>query len=214
MSVGDRVQPFEFGREFDGSEVSFSGDLASAVREVANLEAKLAQLKDEIARQEQRARAEAYEAGRDDARKEQQVALLHAVDAINAALENVSDALVFERRKIVSEAAAVALAAAEHLSAGVMAAAPHASLETAIARVLDEVGSKTTVSILIAPQQVDDVEKLLRERHRRTALEVMVTGDATVAPNDARILWQDGSLVLDIEARRQAVSQAITAALG
>lgn len=214
MKAAGRVQPFGFDRDFSVVDGIMMNDAESLARRVGGLESELAQLKSEIGHREELARQQGFEAGLEQARNEQQQALLHALDAINACLENAGDALARERQRIMAEAADVALAAADHLAAVAIDRNAAVTVERVIGEVLDQVSAQTVVSIRVAPSLAGPLAERLAGTVPANGVQTTVAGDAAVPPGDARIEWSDGSLSLDAAQRRLAVVAALDGALG
>jgi len=178
-----------------------------ATLEVATLRAELALLRNEQESALALARAQGYEAGLAQARAEREVALLSAVDALQAGIEGIDAQFGKVSERVTGEAAEVALAAAELIAGRALEVAPGAAIDEAIGRALGQVARGTELQIRVHPDLLDDIETRIADRQSRDRrkLNLMVVPDETIPVGDARIGWEEGGLALDVAARREAV---------
>jgi len=206
MGLHAHVQPFGFDRIFGGMQdvERPSGELLG---EISQLRAELAELR---ARQEggiALARAEGFEAGLSQARHEREVALLTAVDALQAGIEALDGRVVEFERQTAGDAAEVALAAADLLAGRAVEGAPVAAIDDAIGRVLRQVARGTEILVRVHPDLVEPIEARVADRQARDRrrLHLAVIADETLAEGDAMLAWDQGGLVLDVNARRAEI---------
>jgi len=214
MEAAIHVKPFGFDRVFhlSGAEpeaapepmIDTAPELAA---EIAELRARLA-AREEAHREELvRARADAFSAGLDQARRDRDVAVLAAADAINAALEQIDLRLDWAIEAMTADAAAVALAAAEALAGHAIDFAPARAIDEALDRVLRQVARGTRLTVKVHPTLLDDMRRLIEERQSRDRRKLSITPvpDEATPPGDAHIFWEEGGLTVSLEARRAAV---------
>ncbi|MEP9359786.1 FliH/SctL family protein [Sphingomonas sp. KR3-1] len=182
-----------------------------AALEVATLRAELALLRSEQEAALTLARAQGYEAGLAQARAEREVALLSAVDALQAGIEGIDAQFGAVSERVTGEATEVALAAAELIAGRALEVAPGVAIDEALGRVLGQVARGTELQIRVHPDLMEDIEGRIADRQSRDRrkLNLTVVPDATIAVGDARIGWEEGGLALDAEARRAAVAEEL-----
>lgn len=208
------VERFAFDRIFGlpSDEPAPTGDTAL---ELAALRAEMAALKGEQGAQLALARAQGFEAGLAQARAEREVALLSAVDALQAGLEMLDERFGDVTARLTGDAAEIALAAADMIAGRALETAPTEAIDAAIGRALAQVARGTELEIRVHPDIIDAVETRCVERQSRDRrkLSLTVVGDVTLAPGDAMIGWEAGGLALDAAARRQAVAAELDSLL-
>lgn len=204
MSV--HVERYAFDRIFTAPVEKRLVD-EDALLELAALRAEVAALKADQEAAIARARAEGYDAGLAQARAEREVALLSAVDALQAGIEVIDAHFTEVTDRVAGEATEVALAAADLIAARTIAHAPGDAIDAAIGRVLGQVARGTELQVRVHPDLVADIEARIADRQSkdRRRLNLSVAGDTTVALGDALINWDEGGLALNAEARREAV---------
>lgn len=214
MSV-HTIERFAFDRVFsvpvkksEAASRNLQGDLHA-------LRAQLEALKAEHAAQLFAARAEGIEVGLAQARAERDMALLSAVDALQAGIETIDARFTEVADRLTGEAAEFALAAADMIAGRTLEDAPGAAIDAAIGRVLGQVARGTELRVRVHPQLVETIEAKIAERQSRDRrrLRLTVYADEAIAPGDAQIAWEEGALVLDAEARRRAVVAELEALL-
>ncbi len=197
-----QVHPFTFDRIFAAPAPAVEAGL-----EREHLLAEIEHLRAEVRRAAERGRAqgEADALGRYQA--ERNTALLAATDALQASIEELDGRFAELEKAVVRDGAALALAAAEQLAGRALAQQPQATIDAAIGRVLAELRRGTPLEVRVHPCLVEQVEAQLAERQARDrrTLHVVVVGDATLPPGDARLLWERGGAHLDQAARREAL---------
>lgn len=204
-----QVQRFAFDRVFTAPPPRARGGNSpnDLLVELGALRAELAALKAEQGAQLALARAQGFEAGLAQARAEREVALLSAVDALQAGIEVIDAQFTEVSDRMAGEATEVALAAADMIAGRALEAAPAAAIDAAIGRVLGQVARGTELQVRVHPELVDEIEAKIAERQSkdRRKLNLSVVPDATLAVGDAQIGWEEGGLALDAAARRKAV---------
>ena len=209
MGIAFQVKPFAFDRVF--AEASLAGmeteAQVDARKASADFETELQRLRRDHEAVLAVARAEAFQEGLDQARTERDSAVLAAVDSLQASLETIDDRFAAIEQRVVREAGELALSAAELLAARELSLDPLGAIDEAIGRVLAQVRRGQPLKIHVHPEQVEAVERLVvdRQGNERRRLSLTVVPDATQAVGDARIRWDNGGLVLDAAARRDAL---------
>lgn len=207
------ARPFAFDRVFSSvAAPAIDQDLPARIAELEADAARTAAAHDTALAY---AREQAFEAGLALARAERETALLAAIDALQASLENVDAQIAEATTRVTADAAHIALAAADHLAARALAAEPAAAIDEAIGRVLSQIARGTEVQVRVHPDVVEDAESVIgvRQEGDRRLLALHVIGDATVSPGDASIAWDGGGLALDAAARVAAVREELATLL-
>lgn len=207
MHAHVHVERFGFDRIFSVPPGKSGPIGPDATLEVATLRAELALLRSEQESALALARAQGYEAGLAQARSEREVALLSAVDALQAGIEGIDAQFGKVSERVTGEATEVALAAAELIAGRALDVAPGVAIDEAIGRVLGQVARGTELQVRVNPTLLEDIETRIADRQSRDRrkLNLIVVPDESIAVGDARIGWEEGGLALDAEARRQAV---------
>lgn len=208
------VERFAFDRVFTANGPS-PFEMADSLLDHAALRAELDARKADHETALSIARADAFEAGLAQARAERDTALLCAVDALHGAIDALDARFGEVTRRVVSEATEVALAAAEAIAGRALALDPAALIDDGIGRVLEQVARGTELQVRVHPDLVEAVEARIAQRQAadRRKLHLGVVPDATLAPGDALIDWEQGGLLLDRAARREAVESELAALL-
>lgn len=208
MEAAIHVKPFGFDRvfRFAASEPTATNN-GELLKQIAALQAEIDQLTAERDAMLARARADGFEAGLAQAHGERGTALLAAADAVHAALDDVDARLAQGADSMMKEAAEVALAAAEMLAGHAIEAAPARAVDEALARVIQQIGRGTPLTVRVHPDLHAEVDRLIavRDGHDRRKLSVAVIGDESIAIGDALIFWDEGGLAVDSAQRRAAV---------
>lgn len=205
------MKPFPFDRVF-----AAVAPLDNAVLEREHLLAELEHLRVELARAEERGRAEGEAQALDRFRAERDTALLAATDALHAAVEELAERFERIEDEVTRDGAALAMAAAEHLAGRVLADDPRKAIDAAIGRILGDLRRGTPLEVRVAPELVPAIEAAVAERQSRDRrrLGVTVIGDASLSAGDARLSWERGSAVLDAATRREALARELERMLG
>ena len=207
------IAKFRFDRVFGASDAGNDNAAAAAdsAARAAILQAELDLLRDERDRAIALARAEGYEAGLADARAERETATLAAVDALQASIECLGEQIDEIAIASRADAAELALAAAELIAAKAIADAPGEAIDDAIGRVLKQVARGTHLTVRVHPDLRPEIERLVEERIAadRRKLSIHVFSDASLAPGDALVAWDEGGLSLDAGARRAAIAEEL-----
>ena len=206
------ISKYRFDRVFaPPAPAQGNAERADLAARAAILQAELDLMRDERDRAIAAARAEGYQTGLADARAERETATLSAIDALQSAVEEIDGRLASAVRAATADAAELALAAAELLAAQTVALAPGKAIDDAIGRVLKQVARGTELKVRVHPDLAPEIERLVDERiaHERRRLVIHVYSDATLAPGDALIGWDEGGLSLDLEARRAAIAEEL-----
>lgn len=209
MEAAIHVKPFGFDRVFHmpGGKEPPPVDTDDLGDRAFELEARILAMEEDHRHELHRARADAFQAGLDQARHDREAALLAAADAIHAAIDDIDGRLAYTTEKFMKDAAQVAQAAAEMLAGHAIALAPLRAMDEALDRVLGQVARGTRLTIRVNPDQFEDMERLLADRQgqERRQLSITPLADPAMAPGDAVIFWEEGGLAVDAAARREAV---------
>jgi flagellar assembly protein FliH len=212
MSFEGRIRPFQFDRDFTGTLSPRSFSAAELQQEVEELKARLATTEADLDVRLAAAREDGFSAGLAHARADQQMALLAALDALQAAVETTDAEMSDIRASLLDGAADLALAAAEQLAALSLAAEPTAPIHAAIEKAAAEAGLDARLRIQLNPADATVVETSASHWTLRT-VSIDVVPDPAIGPGDARISWGTPALVLDQADRRARVQSAISDAI-
>ncbi|USI73268.1 FliH/SctL family protein [Sphingomonas morindae] len=202
------IKPFGYERPFRVPEE------AAAAAGPAQLHAQIETLRGaleaaRLARDEavETARREGFAAGLAQGREEAGGALLAAVDALQAGLDDLDARLADHVRHVVQDAAELALVAAETLAGHAVALEPVRAIDEALARVLAQLGRGTRLRLHLHPSLVGRMEQALAARaaRERRTLAVTLVPDEALPPGDGTILWDEGGTELRAAARRAAI---------
>lgn len=216
MDASFHIRPFAFDRVFAvAAAADRSGRYEDLLAQMAALESDAARAKADGHAALTAARAEAFEAGLTHARAETGAAMLGAIDALQASIEQIDLNLADVARDMTADATQVALAAADLLAARALVAAPAAAIDEAIGRVLKQVARGQDLQIRVHPDLVADITRVIavRQGGERRQLNLHVVADHAVAMGDAGIEWDGGGLSLDAAARREAIRDELASLL-
>tara|TARA_B100000678_G_scaffold111637_1_gene93362 strand:+ start:1650 stop:2348 length:699 start_codon:yes stop_codon:yes gene_type:complete len=207
------VRPFGFDRTFTlpqrepVRQYRRKTDAADLAHEVDALHAKIARLEQSHQEELARTRSEAFEAGCNHVRHEREAAILSALDALQASLDEVAEQSAEIRVQAEADAIHVALAAAEALAGHAIAQEPGGAVDDAIGRALSQVARGQEIEVRVHPDLVEDIETRIAQRQSqdRRRLGLLVHADDTLTPGDAVLNWDRGGVLVDAQARRQAV---------
>lgn len=207
MDNSFHTRPFTFDRVFPLAEANVPDNPVDMALKLAALSAELDVVRASSAAAVAVARSEGYEAGINEARAERDTALLSAIDALHASIEEIDASQTAAIEILRREAASVAMTAAEVMAGRALDLAPAQAIDDAIGRVLLQIARGQEVVIRVHPDMVGDVEARIADRQSRDRrkLALLVVADPAVAIGDAQMFWDTGGLELDAEARRQAV---------
>lgn len=217
-----RIEPFAFDTVFRHASVETpkkevaKPDPALLHMHIEELEAQIAALTANHANEIERVRAEAFEAGLAQARGEQAEAVLAAVDALHAGLEDVDARFDHVVGGLIREAGDMAFQAAELLAGHVIATEPVTAIDEALSRALEQVACATRLTVHVHPDLKPILEERVQERTVRQgrSVDIVFVEDASLPMNDARIGWAEGGLHVDSAARREAVLAELADVLG
>ncbi|WP_186378940.1 FliH/SctL family protein [Sphingobium sp. B2] len=207
MDASFHTRPFTFDRVFPIAEADVPETALDMALRIAALHAELEAVRAGNAAAVSIARAEGFEAGLSSARADRDTALLSAIDALQASLEDIDAVQADALARLGREAALTAVAAADIMAARALELAPAEAIDDAIGRVLLQIARGQEVVISVHPDLVEDVEGRITQRQGkdRRKLNLIVAADPALAMGDARLLWDTGGLELDADARRSAV---------
>jgi flagellar assembly protein FliH len=219
MASASNIKPFAFERIFAqpvpaGKAGKPEPHLLQS--EVDSLRAQIERLELERETALAQARQDGYEAGLAFARCEREAAVLAAIDALQAGVEQIAEEVDAAVEKTIAEAAELALAAADLIAGRALAAAPIETIDAALGRALEQLGRNPKLQIRVHSSLVDEMERMIASRQAgdRRRMFLHVSGDDTLALGDALITWDGGGLRLSAEARRDAVREELDGLLG
>ncbi|MFL9841539.1 FliH/SctL family protein [Sphingomonas sp. ST-64] len=209
MDLSFSTRPFGFDRVFTTRETTCTveHDSLSQTIRIEALEDEIAHLRRMQNEELARARADGFQAGLDAARNDRETALLAALDALQAGVEGISDERAGFQADTAREAAELVMAVAEHLAGHPLLSCPAQAIDDAIGRALSQVARGTELTVRVNPDMAEQIEERIAQRQAndRRRLNLHIAHDATLAPGDARIEWDEGGLTLDRSAREAAV---------
>jgi flagellar assembly protein FliH len=218
MASASKIKPFAFERVFSQNTAADAAkpDPLILQGEVETLRAQLDRVELEMDMALAEARNAGFEAGLAEARAEREAAMLAAIDALQAGIEQIAEEVDQAVAKATAEAADLALAAADHLAGRAIAAAPAEMIDAALGRVLEQLGRNPRLQVKVHPGLVEEMERLIgvRQAGDRRRMHVHVTGDETMPIGDTHISWDEGGLRLDLDSRRRAVREELEGVLG
>ncbi|MBB3032478.1 FliH/SctL family protein [Alteriqipengyuania lutimaris] len=215
MSFHENIQarPFAFDRTFTlpvreaARQYRRKTDASELAHDVETLRRQIERLEQGHAEELARTRSEAFEAGRNHAAADREAAILCALDAMQASLEEIWEQHDEMRVQAEADATEVALVAAEALAGRAIAREPGGAVDEAIGRALAQVGRGQEIEVTVHPDLVDDIEAriALRQCRDRRKLCLVVSADPSLRPGDAVLNWERGGVRMDAASRRQAV---------
>ena len=218
MGASIEIRPFGFDRIFRQQEAVEDEVVQSPelLDRIAALQAEIDRLKRSHVNQLVDARRESFEAALAEARGEREAAVLAAIDALHAALEDADQRLERAAQDMREDAGEAVLAAAEAIAGHALQAQPTRAIDEALGRVLDQIGRGAQLRIRVNSAQVADVEQLVEVRasKERRKLVISVIPDDDMPQGDARIFWDDGGLAVERAARHAAVLEEMAPLLG
>lgn len=217
MASASNIKPFAFDRIF--SQVADPAAKPNSLMlqsEVEMLRAELERIELEREMAIAAARSQGFEAGLAEARAERETAVLAAIDALQAGVEQIAEEVDAAVAKVTAEAAELALAAADLIAGRALQVAPAQTIDAALGRLIEQVGRNPKLQIRVHPSLVAEMERLIADRQAgdRRRMFLHVTGDETLSPGDTLISWPEGGLRLDAAARREAVREELEGMLG
>mgnify|MGYP002778792962 FL=1 len=201
------VRPFDFPQQFEA--------LDGGLQPREELEAEVARLRAEVGRAREEGRAEGFADALVQLEAERETAMLAASGALTSALLHLDQRFDAIEQQVARLGAELALDLADHLAARALERDPALGIEQAIVRALSQVRRGQPLQIRVAPECVEAVQRCLDhlQTGERRRLSATVLPQADVPPGDVRIHWDDGAMLLDREARRQAMATEIAAML-
>lgn len=183
------IQPFGFDRVFfhpvdtpfvpvpgEPEPASAAETLPESLRDrIEDLESRIERMQAEHRAELARARADGFEAGAAQARSERGEALLAATDALHAALDGIEGQVEAVARRMIGEAGAVALHAAEMLAGHAIETSPARAVDEALARALEQVAQGTALVVRVNPEMRDEVDVLVEAREAKCGRPLAIT---------------------------------------
>ena len=217
MASASNIKPFAFDRIFAQATAKVGKpDPHLLQSEVDILRAQIERLELERDMAMVQVRNEAFEAGLAEARAEREAAMLAAIDALQAGVEQIGEEVDAAVAKATAEAAELALAAADLIAGRALETAPIETIDAALGRVLEQVGRNPKLRIRVHSSLVEEMERMIgvRQSGDRRRMFLHVYGDDTLPIGDTLISWDEGGLRLDAAARRDAVREELEGMLG
>ncbi|MEN3953262.1 FliH/SctL family protein [Iodidimonas sp. SYSU 1G8] len=210
MNIVSRIEQFDFGRVFTGlPELPGAPDGCDRdlTRQLLDLQSELERLRSDHRAELAVVRAEAFQAGLDQARRETEMATLQAVDAVQAELEQMAGAQEAVTAALTRDAAELALVAADVLAGWALDVRPAEAIEQAVSRIIGREARGRRIEIRVHPDLVAPIRERLAAEPADGAEQtrLVVLADAALSRGDARVSWDLGGLVLDAAARRDAI---------
>jgi flagellar assembly protein FliH len=209
MEAAISVQRFGFDRvfRFPTAPEDKPRDDGASRQHIAMLEAELDRVRVEQQAELAQARSDAFAAGLAQARLEREAAILAATDALHSFLEDMESRLAVAETAMMQDMAALAFSAAEVLAGHAVDRSPVRAVDEALGRLLPEVARGTVLGIRVHPDIAAEMEALLetRKAQERRRLDLTLITDASLAPGDAVIFWEEGGVAVEAAARREAV---------
>jgi len=209
------IMPWRFDRDLTTSSSAFATNNGTADGHDNPLQAEIDALRADQTEALAEARAEGYAEGLAAATAGQHSALLSAIDALHAAMEDASAWRAEREKSLSGDAAQLALAAADFLAGTATGLAPARAIEDALTNVMQQVPRGEEVRLTVHPDLVTPMEAhlgLLQSQDRRK-LAVHILADAALAKGDARFEWNGGGMELDAALRRAAIAAELQALL-
>lgn len=216
------TQPFAFDRTFtlppreQARHYRRKTDAAELAHEAETLRSRIERLEQDHAEELARARTEAFEAGRNHAAEDREAAILCALDAMQASLEEIGERHGEMRAEIAADAGEVAFAAAEAIAGHAIARNPGGAVDEAIGRALAQVARGQEIEVKVHPDLLEEIEARIAHRQSgdRRKLALVVSADPTLKPGDAVLNWERGGVTVNAASRRQAVLDELAPVLG
>jgi flagellar assembly protein FliH len=161
------------------------------------------------------ARAEGQQAGfqmgQESALRAIERRVADALDAVAAGLAGVDAAQARAAAELRADAARLALAIAGKLAPELVARQPLAEIEAMIVECLAQLPTEPRVVVRVAEGLVDALSGRIDDLVRRVGFSgaVVLLGEPTMAPGDARVEWADGGAERDFARTRRAVEEAV-----
>ncbi|GAB5349258.1 FliH/SctL family protein [Alteriqipengyuania sp. 357] len=208
-----QIQRFAFDRTFTlppretPRKYRRKTDPALLAQEVEDLRQQIERLEQDHTQELARTRAEAFEAGRNHMQADREAAILSALDALQASLEESAEQDRAMRAQVVAEACEMALAAAEAIAGHATGHEPGGAVDEAIGRALAQVKRGQEIDVRVHPDLVEDIEARIAQRQSqdRRRLALIVSPDETLSPGDGVLSWDRGGVIVDAQRRRRAV---------
>mgnify|MGYP004263095375 CR=1 FL=1 len=162
-----QTQPFSFDRTFPvpdrepSRQYRRKTDPAKLSDEIDILQREIAMLEESHAKELACARSEAFEAGRHHVLADREAAILSALDAMQASMEEISEKYCELRTEIVSDATQLAFAAAEAIAGHAIANLPGGAIDEAIGRALAQVTRGQEIEVKVHPDLLDEIGRLV-----------------------------------------------------
>ena len=211
------AQPFAFDRTFSlssrgsGRHYRRKTDALELAEEAETLRDRIERLEQGHAQELARARTEAFEAGRNHAAADREAAILSALDAMQASLEEIAEQYCEIRTETSADAGHLALAAAEAIAGHAIAQEPGGAIDAAIGRALAQVARGQEIEVKVHPDLLEEIEARIADRQSgdRRKLSLFVSADSGIMPGDAVLSWERGGVTVDAASRRQAVLEEL-----
>ncbi len=161
------------------------------------------------------ARAEGQQAGvqlgRESALRAIERRVADALDAVAAGLAGVDAAQARAAAELREDAARLALAIAAKLAPELVSRQPLAEIEAVVVECLAQLPTEPRVVVRVAEGLVEALSGRIDELVRRVGFSgaVVLLGEPTMAPGDARVEWADGGAERDLARTRRAVEEAV-----
>ncbi|PWR21825.1 FliH/SctL family protein [Zavarzinia compransoris] len=157
------------------------------------------------------AHAEGMAAGRAEQAADNDARLAEAEERLGAALSALRDQLAASEARLRADAASLGHAVARRLCEALTARLPLAEMDAMVADCLTDLKDEPRVVIHVADSLLDEARArfLAQAEARAFPGQVVVLGDAQLAPGDVNIEWTNGGILRDGAALAEAVASAV-----
>ncbi|MDX3808827.1 FliH/SctL family protein [Bosea thiooxidans] len=157
------------------------------------------------------ARAEAFQAGQEQGRREAEAQFNGLAGQLARSAERLFALETARMAAIEAQAAEVALAAARALAGAALAEKPLAPLAQAVRECIGHARQAPHLVVRVNEASVEAAEELVKRLTREQGFsgQLMVLGEPDIRPGDGRIEWADGGFVMDSERLSTLIEQAV-----
>lgn len=157
------------------------------------------------------ARAEAFQAGQEQGRREAEALFNGLAGQLARSAERLFALETARMAAIEAQAAEVALAAARALAGAALSEKPMAALAQAVRECIGHARQAPHLVVRVNEASVEAAEELVKRLTREQGFggQLMVLGEPDIRPGDGRIEWADGGFVMDGERLSTLIEQAV-----
>jgi flagellar assembly protein FliH len=202
---------FTFDLDFNAPEDSAQPEIVEEEVEVEEEEAAPTFSEEELAQ----ARAEGYEAGKEDGRKESAEAteqrILETVESIGANLTNIYNDQAKANQDIAQEMIEISTVIAKKMFPDLNARNALGEVERVVQDTLKAITDEPRLQIMVHPDLREPLTDHLASMTQRAGFEgkVYVNPDTTINLGDCRVKWSHGAAVRDSETIMEMIDEII-----